>query len=289
MIVTLAALWLRPIGFDYRSKIENPRWRQNWDRAIFVGSFVPPVIFGVAFGNLLQGLPFELSEFMVPTYKGSFFGLLNPFALLCGLVSLFMIVAQGANWLQMKTTDALRERARIVSMASSLLMAVCFIIAGIWVQSIDGYIVTSKLVHDAASNPLNKEVMTQTGAWFRNYDAYPLLWLAPATAVIMPLLSAISARFNRCGFAFLFSSLTIAGVILTAGFAMFPFIMPSSLVPGHSLTMWDSTSSQLTLTIMTCVASVMVPVILGYTTWCYYKMFGRLDEKHIEDNKSSAY
>ncbi|PSW12761.1 cytochrome d ubiquinol oxidase subunit II [Photobacterium rosenbergii] len=289
MIITLAALWLRPIGFDYRSKIEDPKWREAWDKAIFVGSFVPPVIFGVAFGNLMQGVPFELNEFLIPTYKGSFFGLLNPFALLCGIVSILMITTQGAAYLQMKTTDAIRERARRVAMITSVGTAVCFAIAGFWAQSIEGYIVTSEIATNAPSNPLTKEVMRQTGALFANFDAYPLLWIAPLLAVAMPVLTVLCSRANRAALAFVTSSLTMAGVILTAGFALFPFIMPSSLVPSHSLTMWDATSSELTLNIMTGVAAVMVPIILAYTSWCYYKMFGRLDTKYIEDNKNSLY
>jgi len=289
MVLTLAALWLRPLGFDYRSKIESPKWRNAWDKAIFVGSFVPPVIFGVAFGNLLQGVPFELSDLLIPTYKGSFFGLLNPFALLCGIVSLMMIVTQGATYLQMKTTDELHTRARNVAPITGMVTAVCFIIAGVWAQSIEGFVITSEIITNGPSNPLAKEVMRESGALFANFDVYPLLWAAPLIAVVMPLLTVIASRANRAGFAFLTSSLTMAGIILTFGFALFPFIMPSSLVPSHSLTMWDSTSSELTLNIMTGVAFVMVPIILGYTTWCYYKMFGRLDNKFIEDNKTSLY
>jgi len=289
MVLTLAALWLRPLGFDYRSKIESPKWRNAWDKAIFVGSFVPPVIFGVAFGNLLQGVPFELSDLLIPTYKGSFFGLLNPFALLCGIVSLMMIVTQGATYLQMKTTDELHTRARNVAPITGMVTAVCFIIAGVWAQSIEGFVITSEIITNGPSNPLVKEVMRESGALFTNFATYPLLWAAPLVAVVMPLLTVIASRANRAGFAFLTSSLTMAGIILTFGFALFPFIMPSSLVPSHSLTMWDSTSSELTLNIMTGVAFVMVPIILGYTTWCYYKMFGRLDNKFIEDNKTSLY
>ena len=289
MIITLAALWLRPIGFDYRSKIENPQWRETWDKAIFVGSFVPPVIFGVAFGNLLQGVPFELSDLLIPTYTGSFFALLNPFALLCGIVSILMITTQGAAYLQMKTSDAIRERARRVAIITSIGTAVCFAIAGFWAQSIEGYVITSEIMTNAPSNPLTKEVMRQSGALFANFDAYPLLWIAPALAVFMPLLTVLASRANSGALAFITSSLTMAGVILTAGFALFPFIMPSSTVPNHSLTMWDATSSELTLNIMTGVAAVMVPIILAYTSWCYYKMFGRLDNKYIEDNKTSLY
>ncbi|GAM61672.1 cytochrome d ubiquinol oxidase subunit II [Vibrio ishigakensis] len=289
MILTLAALWLRPLGLDYRSKIEDPKWRSAWDVCIGISGFVPPIIFGVAFGNLLQGVPFDLNEFMMPTYHGSFFGLLNPFALLCGLVSLSMIVMQGATWLQMKTTDDIHVRARAVAQWMGLATVVLFVIGGIWIQNIDGFVITSDLDLAAASNPLNKEVATVAGAWMNNFAEYPAMWLAPALGVLMPILAVMMSRAERCGFAFLFSSLGNAGIIFTAGLAMFPFVMPSSLNPDVSLTMWDSTSSELTLNLMTAVAFVMVPVILGYTTWCYYKMFGRLDNQFIEDNKNSLY
>lgn len=289
MYVTLAALWLRPIGLDYRSKIEDPKWRSTWDICISISGFVPPIIFGVAFGNLLQGVPFQLNEFLMPTYHGSFFGLLNPFALLCGVVSLSMIILQGATWLQMKTTDEVHTRARSVAQLMGLLTVATFVAAGFWIQNIDGYVVTSALDTGAASNPLNKEVAKEAGAWMRNFEAYPLMWLAPALGVVMPLLAVLASRFEKCGLAFLTSSLGNAGVIFTAGLAMFPFIMPSSMEPSHSLTMWDATSSELTLNLMTGVAFVMVPVILGYTTWTYYKMFGRLNDKFIEDNKNSLY
>ena len=102
LFLVLAALFFRPIGFEYRAKIDNPTWRAVWDWGLFAGGFVPALVFGVAFGNLLQGVPFELNELSQATYTGSFFALLNPFALLCGVLSLAMLVTHGANWLQMK-------------------------------------------------------------------------------------------------------------------------------------------------------------------------------------------
>ena len=289
MIVTLAALWLRPLGLDYRSKIEDTKWRNMWDIAISISGFVPPIIFGVAFGNLLQGVPFTLNEFIMPTYHGSFFGLLNPFALMCGVISLFMFLLQGATWLQMKTTDDVYARSMGVSQLAAVVVAVLFVVAGFWVHSIDGYVVKSTIDTMAASNPLTKEVARESGAWMANFMEYPLMWLAPLLSVVMPLVAIYATRKENGGLAFLSASLTNAGVILTAGFTMFPFVMPSSLEPGHSLTMWDSTSSELTLQIMTIVAAVFVPIILAYTIWAYMKMYGRLDARFIEDNKNSLY
>lgn len=289
MILTLAGLWLRPIGLDYRSKIDSPKWKKNWDIAISISGFVPSLIFGVAFGNLLQGVPFTLSDFMMPTYHGSFFGLLNPFALLCGLISVAMFVVMGTTWLQMKTTAGVRERARNLTQIGALVITILFVAAGLWIQSIDGYVIKGQLDTLAASNPLNKEVVREAGAWMANYAEYPLMWAAPILGTVMPLVVILATRINSGGLAFLASSLTSAGIILTAGFSMFPIVMPSSLEPNHSLTMWDSTSSELTLQIMTVVAAIFVPIILSYTAWSYYKMYGRLDDKFIEENKNSLY
>ena len=148
---------------------------------------------------------------------------------------------------------------------------------------------TSVIDHNAPSNPIGKEVAVQAGAWFNNYKEMPILWLFPALAVGGALLNTIFSKANRCGFAFLFSSLTMAGVILTAAIAMFPFVMPSISHPEMSLLMWDATSSKLTLTLMFFLSLIFVVILLSYTIWAYYKMFGRIDSSFIEENKNSLY
>ncbi|WKV51896.1 cytochrome d ubiquinol oxidase subunit II [Dickeya fangzhongdai] len=290
MILVLASLYFRPVGFDYRSKIEDPRWRNMWDWGIFIGSFVPPVVIGVAFGNLLQGVPFHVDEYLRLYYTGNFFQLLNPFGLLAGVVSLSMIVAQGANYLVMRTSGDLHFRAKKVAQFSSLALTVTFALAGVWVvYGIDGYAVTSVINTAGESNPLHKEVARQAGAWLVNFNQHPVLWAIPLLGVVLPLMTAVMARAEKGAMAFLFSSLSIACVILTAGIAMFPFIMPSVTVPNVSLTMWDATSSLLTLRVMTVVAIIFVPIVLSYTIWCYYKMFGRITKEHVEQNSHSLY
>lgn len=290
MVLTLMALFFRPVGFDYRSKLESPRWRNTWDWCLFIGGFVPPVVFGVAFGNLLQGVPFTLDTFMRSTYEGNFFGLLNPFGLLAGFVSLFMILTQGAVWLMMKTEGSLHRRASLAASLFALLTAVLFVLAGVWVaKGIDGYSLVKFAGMAGVSNPLNKEVAVEAGAWLRNYDLYPWMMAAPILGIVMALLTAVLAKLEKGGLAFLTSSLTIAGIILTAGFAMFPFIMPSSLQPAHSLTIWDATSSHRTLSVMFYAAVIFVPIVLSYTIWTYYKMFGRVSGEFVEANKHSVY
>ncbi|MFJ5337663.1 cytochrome d ubiquinol oxidase subunit II [Pectobacterium sp. CHL-2024] len=290
MILVLAALFFRPVGFDYRSKLENQRWRNMWDWGIFIGSFVPTLVFGIALGNLLQGVPLSVDMYLRLTYHGGFFGLLNPFGLLAGVVSVAMIVAHGAIYLQMRTTEALQRRAQKTVLLASTLMSLTFLLAGLWVLTgIDGYVITSTLDKAAPSNPLNKEVVQQAGAWLTNFTAHPALWAIPALGAALPWFTCLFSRVDRCGWGFLTSSLTIVCVILTAGITLFPFVMPSSLDPNVSLTIWDATSSQLTLQVMTILACIFVPTILLYTSWCYYKMFGRIDARYIEANKHSVY
>lgn len=290
LFLVLAALFFRPIGFEYRAKIDNPTWRAVWDWGLFAGGFVPALVFGVAFGNLLQGVPFELNELSQVTYTGSFFALLNPFALLCGVLSLAMLVTHGANWLQMKTTAELRNRARAITQVGALVTLITFVLAGVWLSFKEGYVVTSVLDHFAPSSPAaGKEVAVEVGAWFKNFNETPALWIFPVLVVIGALLNVVASKANRCGFAFFFSVLTMAGVIITAAVSMFPFVMPSSTHPAQSLLMWDATSSELTLTLMFYLALVFVSISLLYTIWSYYKMFGRLDESFVEDNKNTLY
>ncbi|MCB5160704.1 cytochrome d ubiquinol oxidase subunit II [Marinomonas algarum] len=290
MLLVLAALFFRPIGFDYRSKLEGTKWRNNWDWAITFGSAVPPIIFGVAFGNLLQGVPFEFDQFLRATYTGSFFALLNPFAILCGLVSLLMLMTQGGAWLQMKTDENLLAKASRITTITGTLAAVLFILAGVWLAyGIDGYVVTSAIDGNAVTTPLMKTAEVQAGAWLANYDKYPLLILAPVIGIAGMLVAALAAVMRKGGLSFLSSSLGIAGIIVTAGGSMFPFLMPSSSYPGMSLTMWDATSSYNTLMIMFVVVCIFVPLVLTYTLWNYFVMYGRLTNKHIEENKHSLY
>jgi cytochrome d ubiquinol oxidase subunit II len=289
MILTLCALFFRPVGFDYRGKIENSQWRGTWDKLLFIGSVVPPIIFGVAFGNLFLGVPFDLDNLLRANFSGGFISLLHPFAILCGLVSLFMIITQGATWLSMKTDGELRARVINKGIISALLTSVLFIIAGFWVAQLDGYSISQLINTNAPSNVLNKTVTLVQGGWLENYSRYSWMSVMPLLGVVFPLLTAVLLKKQKDGFAFVSSSITALGIIMTGGCSLFPFIMPSSVNPSHSLTIWDATSSYNTLTVMTGVAAFFVPIILLYTTWTYYKMFGRMTSEHVENNSHTLY
>ncbi|HTJ93017.1 MAG TPA: cytochrome d ubiquinol oxidase subunit II, partial [Pararobbsia sp.] len=290
LLLVLFALFMRPVGFDYRGKIDDPRWRSAWDWALFAGSAVPALVFGVAFGNLLQGVPFAFDSDLRSTYTGSFFELLNPFALLCGVLSVAMLVVHGAAFLRVKTDGAVAQRAAPVARCAALLALVLFVVAGYFVLTyVPGYEIVGNPVTDGVANPLGKEVVAGPGLWITNYGRYPMTLLAPLAALIGGLVVCASAGWRNGTLAFIASGVQIIGVILTAACAMFPFIMPSSLDPRSSLTLWDATSSQRTLEIMLFITIVMVPVIFIYTGWVYRVLRGKISAESIERDSHVMY
>lgn len=290
MFAILVPLILRPVAIKFRSKQEDAGWRARWDWTLFVTGVVPSLIFGVALGNVLQGVPFRLESDMRIFYEGSFFGLLNPFALLCGLVSVAMLLMHGSAWLQLKAQGPVAERARRYGSVAALLTLVLYALAGLalWFW-IDGYRVTSALPTGGPSNPLLKTVAHQPGAWFTNYAARPWLWIAPALGLAGALLAFLGMRMRRDVLALLASALGIVGIILSVGASMFPFILPSSLDPRASLTVWDSSSSHLTLFIMLVVTAIFIPIIVAYTSWVYKVLWGKVDADAIRDERGHAY
>jgi cytochrome d ubiquinol oxidase subunit II len=289
MLVVLWALFLRPVGFDYRSKIEHPAWRSSWDWGLFVGGAVPPLVFGVAFGNLLQGVPFGFDERMLSTYTGSFWQLFNPFALVCGLVSSAMITFHGAVYLSHRTEGAIQRRANFAAILAGVAFLVLFSLAGLWVGFIDGYVITSAVDPGAMSNPMAKTVARVPGAWLSNYGRAPLTLLLPVLAYAGAIAALGLVKSKRTGAAFVASALALTGVIGTAGASMFPFVLPSSSVPQASLTVWDSVSSHLTLAIMFWATVIFMPPLVIYTSWAYKVMSGKVTTAFIRGNDHATY
>lgn len=290
MMAVLWALFFRPVGFDYRSKIKHPAWRTTWDWGLFIGGAVPPVIFGVAFGNLLLGVPFHFDDYLMSTYTGSFWALLNPFALLAGVVSLGMITTQGANYLMMRTEGDLYRRVRAASLIFAALTIAGFALAGVWIATgIDGYVITSAIDPNARPDPLAKTVAVSAGAWMRNYTVYAWAKWVPIAAFAALAASILFSRLHRAGAAFWSSSLACTGIIGTAGVSLFPFILPSSSDPRSSLTVYDAVSSHLTLGLMLGATVIFMPLIVLYTAWAYKVMWGKVTTGHIAANDKSVY
>lgn len=290
MILVLFSLFFRPVGFEYRSKIANSTWRSAWDWGLFAGSFVPALVFGVAFGNLFQGVPVQLDEFVRLTYHGNFFQLLNPFAVVCGLVSVCLLVMHGGTYLQLRSDDDVEERSQKFVIIAGIGFMVTFTIAGAWLAfgGIEAYQVTAIGDTNTALSVAGKTV-ERGGSWLDNYQHAPGLLLAPLLAFVGAILAMLLSAKDRPGMAFIFSSLAIVGTIVTAAGSLFPFVMPSSFAPSDSLLLWDAVSSEKTLGIMFLVACIFVPIVLAYTVWGYWKLAGRVRKQNILDNPMGHY
>lgn len=289
LFLTLVALLLRPLGFDYRSKLPNPAWRNTWDWGLFVGGLVPALVFGVAFGNLLQGLPFSLDNDMRSSYHGGFLDLFNPFALLSGLISLSMLVMHGAIFLQIRTDEEIYARAKLAVQIAGAVTLLAFAVASYWIIFIPGYQITSVVDPHAASNPLVKKVISEPGLWLQNFSDRPWLWGIPGSVFIAGLMTMLLSKFDRPALAYIPSAMTNAAIILTAGASMFPFLLPSSITPDSSLTVWDASSSQRTLNLMFWATIIFLPIVLAYTSWVYRVLRGKITVADIHKNDHSLY
>ena len=277
MFAVLASLILRPVGFKYRSKRPSAVWRTSWDWALFVGGFAPALVFGVAVGNVLQGVPFRLDSDLRATYAGTFLGLFTPFTLVCGLLSVAMLVTHGAAWLTIKAeAGPVRDRARTYGSVAALAAMVLFAVGGAFVALGGlGYRLEGAVDMAGPSNPLRATAVAAPGAWLTNFAAWPWMWAAPVLGFAGALLAFVGVRAGREAPAFAGSTLSVLGIIATVGLAMFPFILPSSLDPRSSLTVWNASSSHLTLFIMLVATVIFLPLILLYTGWVYRVLWGR--------------
>jgi len=289
MFLVLGTLILRPVGFDFRNKFPDIRWRTFWDYALFAAGLVPSLVFGVAFGNLLQGIPFRIDPDLRILYQGSgLFELLNPFGLLCGLLSAGMLATHGAIYLTSRADGTVAARARDVAMVGAATTFLLFAIAGLWVWlGIDGYAITSAITADGPSNPLLKTVARQPHQWFANYATHPWTIAAPVLGFLGPLLALLLTINPRPTMAFVASASGIFGIITTAGVAMFPFLMPSDIEPAASLTVWDASSSRMTLFVMLLATLAFLPIVLVYTAIVYRALSGTVTTSMV--NKDSAH
>lgn len=286
MFLVLSALILRPVAFKYRSKRPSAGWRSMWDWALFVGGFVPALVFGVAVGNVLIGAPFRLDGDLRAFYDGTLLGLFTPFSLLCGLLSVTMLVLHGATWLGLKAERGpVQKRAFAIGTVAGLLGLVLFAGGGAWVAFGDlGFRIVGTVDPNGFSNPLRTTVEAAGGAWLDNYTRYPWMMIAPALGFLGTAAALLGLWRRSEPLGFLGSSLGAVGIISTVGLSMFPFILPSSIDPSSSLTVWNASSSHLTLFIMLLVTIIFLPLVLLYTAWVYRVLWGRSTTAALSTN-----
>ncbi len=281
MLVLLWAMIVRPLGFEYRSKLEAPRWRQFWDWMLFVSGAVPMVVFGAAMGNMLEGVPFHFSWDMVSYYTGSFITLFNPFAVLCGLMALALALYQGSSMVMNRGSGVIRARAMTMLTVAGGTALALFTACGLWVATINGYVILAGADPGGPALPLHKTVATHAGGWLANFMAHPALWLVPGSVYAALLAGVLVARKGRSHLAWWLGVVAWTGTIGTVGAAMFPFMMPSSSNPGQSLTIWDASSSAGTLGWMLAFTLIFIPIVVVYTSWAFWVMRGTVTPERI--------
>lgn len=293
MLCILWSLFFRPTGFDYRGKINHHRWRRFWDAGLLISGGLPVFIFGVAMGNCLIGFPFYFDTTTFQNYyTGNFFGLLNGFALLSGVASVLMVLMHGSVYMQQHTEGGLRALGRKLFFIFSILLFVCFSIAGLYIAfRMSGYTLIAS-PEDATLYPANNIVSYTKGAWLASYLVYPWKYYPPIIAYVALLVAWLANYFRRIVLCFWASAFTVGGMIATVGATLFPFLMPSSIMPSQSLTVWNSTSSQYALNIMLYVASILFVVIFIYKIFAFRTIWSKkhtITEKDLEENEHTFY
>lgn len=289
MLLVLFALFFRPAGFDYRSKLQHPRWRNAWDWGLFLGGALPALLLGVLAGNLLLGLPFHLDADLRPHYDGTFFDLLHPFALLCGLLSLSLCLFHGAIFLHWRTDHVLQQRAQASAQVFGWICLGLLALVMVW-----GLFGTSKpeiVAHagpSAPSNPLGKTLGPALSGW-AHFLRHPWMWLAPAVGFAGLGIALERNKHQSPAWAFVASSLAIAGILATLGLALFPFLLLSSIDPRSSLTLWDASASHGNLLWSFWITVVFLPIVLGYTRWVYRVIWGKITENQIIRDTHTLY
>lgn len=281
MFLILSALILRPVAFKFRSKRPDAGWRERWDWVLCYSGAVPALVFGVAVGNVLLGVPFHLTVDLMPIYDQTgamkLLGLFRPFAVLCGVVSLALLLAHGCAWLVLKATGPVQDRARRLGVTAAAVALAGYALAGLWLAlGVRGFHLATAPTPEGPSNPLLSQVI-HDGSWLTAYAERPWIAIAPVMAVLGLLLLMRALRRPSDLLPLMWSKLAIFGMISSVGLTMFPFILPSNTAPDSSLTVWDASSSHLTLFIMLVATIIFLPLILAYTAWVYRVLWGKVE------------
>lgn len=267
LLIILVALIIRGVSFEFRSKRSSLAWRRRWDATLAIGSFLPAVLWGVAFANLVRGVPLALADSTsvvaggIPQdggvlYTGGFFNLLNPYALVGGLTTLFLFLTHGAIFLSLKTTGAIRERATVKAKTLGLIAAALAVIFLVWTQLA--------------------------------YSSKPWTWAIVVVGVVAWVLGLLMHRAGREGWAFTFSAATLVGAVVYLFCVLFPYVMPAEGRGPASLDIYNASSSEYTLKVMTVVAAIFTPVVLIYQSWTYWVFHKRVSASDIIDPEAGS-
>lgn len=287
-LIALISLILRPVSLDFRGKIDKRWWRIVWDTGLFVAGFFPAFLFGVVIGNMLTGINFTFDEFMViRNGDTSLCSFLSPFAILCGLTTLLVIIMHGASFLQLRTEAEVRARCSKLLKIIPAVIALLFVAGGFYAVLMNSFHIVG--VPRALDFVNHKVVEVRSGGWLDNYILYPALCLMPLSAIMGLLVNWLASILRRYRTAFIASGITIIGMMSTIGITTFPFLMPSKTDPSSSLTVWDASSSHYTLVVMMFAALVLLPIIFSYVSYVYYIVRHKVTELEIQNSSKTLY
>jgi cytochrome d ubiquinol oxidase subunit II len=273
MFAVLLGLIIRPVASALRPRASGAAERAAWDGVIFLSGFVPAALLGVAVGNVLQGVPFHFDVLRQPIYDGAFLDLFNMFGLLNGAVAVAMLCMHGGAYLALQTDGMVAERARVAASAAAMTLILLFAISGLWAGlGIGGYAVVDGGSANAPSDPLAKTVAVVPDGWFRNYVSRLAAVFASGCGLIAPLGVVLFLDIRLKTYAFVASCVGVFGVVAACGLTMFPFLLPSSIDPNSSLTVWDASAPPSTLSNLLIASAVLMPVVIGYTVWAFRRL-----------------
>lgn len=290
MLFILWSFFLRPPGFDYRSKLPSETWRKAWDWALFISAFFPVLAFGLAVGNLFVGLPIHFDPFTLRSfYSGNFFDLFNSMGVICALASLFMLLMHGAAHANRRTTGDLRAYFQRLYVTFGLSFLLLMTIGGLLLMyRVPGYILVHSPV-DAQNHPLSNVVQLSVGAWYQSFNLHPWKWIGPIVTYVAVILALLTRRKSQGGLSFWLSALAVSGAVATFGAALFPFVIPSSIDPAQSLTVWNATSTHFTLMGMFYISAVVLLLIFAYKFWGFAAVWQKKKFLTVHDVKQNSH
>ncbi len=290
MMLALFALFARPVGFDYRSKLADTRWRASWDWALFVGGLVPTLVLGLLLGNLFIGLPFRLDAEFRATSSGGFFDLFHPFAAVVAVAAVALCTMHGGAYVQGRAeapfARAISRWTAAAALVFALLLGGCVLWLGTSLPGPDFGGLPLLQAPAAHAPPPSRWV---AGGWAGNYSRLPALLALPLLGGMAAVATALWSRAGRWRWAFGSSALAVLATLAAAAASQFPVLLASSIDPGSSLTVWNASSSPKTLQIMLIAAALFVPLIVLYTSWVYRVLRGPITAQQISRHGSKLY
>lgn len=284
-VVMMALLWsmmIRPLGFEYRSKLHSQTWRNAWDWGLFISGIVPMFILGVVISSLFLGLPFRFDWNLRSHFDVGAMPIFAPLSLLGGAIAVALATYMGCVRLMLGSDGEIYARSRLLGWWAGMLAVGLFLVAGLVMAKIPGFHLLDTAAAELQQTPMHLSVSRVPHGWLTNFMRHPMAWLLPVTAVVAMFTGSQLVWVGRAAAAWWLGALGWLGVIWSAGYALFPFLLPSSEAPSQSLTVWNAGASEHSMWWLLAITVTLLPLIVWYTGWAFYVMRGKVDAERID-------